>query len=125
MNTLLQATRTTRTSPDDLDQLAFGAREKLTADGVRSRVVSMPSSEIFEDQPQSYRDTVLPPRVTARIAVEQESILSWEGYVGTAGKVVGMKTFGASAPFKQLQRKFGFQPERIVELATEMLGRKR
>ena len=105
--------------------LAIGAHEKLTADGVRSRVVSMPSWDIFEDQPQSYRDTVLPPQVTARIAIEQGSMLGWDRYVGTAGKVVGMKTFGASAPLKELQRKFGFQPERIVELATEMLGRKR
>ena len=77
------------------------------------------------DQRQSYRDTVLPLRVTVRIAVEQRSILGWNRYVGTAGKVVGMKTFGASAPLKELQRKFGFQAERIVELATEMLGRKR
>jgi transketolase len=105
--------------------LAIGAHEKLTADGVRSRVVSMPSWDIFEEQPQSYRDTVLPPQVTARIAIEQGSMLGWDRYVGTAGKVVGMKTFGASAPLKELQRKFGFQPERIVELATEMLGRKK
>jgi transketolase len=105
--------------------LAIGAHEKLTADGVRSRVVSMPSWDIFEDQPQSYRDTVLPPQVTGRIAIEQGSILGWDRYVGTAGKIVGMKTFGASAPLKELQRKFGFQPERIVELATEMLGRKK
>jgi transketolase len=101
--------------------LAIGAHEKLTADGVRSRVVSMPSWDIFEDQPQSYRDSVLPPQVRARIAVEQGSMLGWDRYVGPAGKVVGMKTFGASAPLKELQRKFGFQPERIVELATEML----
>jgi transketolase len=105
--------------------LAIGAHEKLTADGVRSRVVSMPSWDIFEDQPQSYRDTVLPPQVTARIAIEQGSMLGWDRYVGSAGKVVGMKTFGASAPLKELQRKFGFQPERVVELATEMLGRRR
>jgi transketolase len=101
--------------------LAVDAHEKLTADGVRSRVVSMPSWDIFEDQPQSYRDSVLPPQVTARIAIEQGSTIGWDRYVGSAGKVVGMKTFGASAPLKELQRKFGFEPERIVELATEML----
>ena len=101
--------------------LAADAHEKLTADGVRSRVVSMPSWDIFEDQSQSYRDSVLPPQVTARIAIEQGSTIGWDRYVGSAGKVVGMKTFGASAPLKELQRKFGFEPERIVELATEML----
>jgi transketolase len=105
--------------------LAVDAYEKLRAQGIRSRVVSMPSWDIFEDQPQSYRDSVLPPRVTARISIEQGSTLGWERYVGPAGKTVGMKTFGASAPLKELQRKFGFEPERIVELATEMLGSNR
>src|SRR5262245_53606195 len=105
--------------------LAVDAHERLTAKGVKSRVVSMPSWDIFEDQPQSYRDSVLPPQVTARIAVEQGSMLGWDRYVGSAGKVVGMKTFGASAPLKELQRKFGFEPERIVELATDMLRSRR
>ena len=101
--------------------LAIDAHEKLTARGVRSRVVSMPSWDIFEDQPQSYRDSVLPPQVMARIAIEQAAMLGWERYIGPAGRVVGMKTFGASAPLKELQRKFGFEPERVVELASEML----
>jgi transketolase len=101
--------------------LAIDAHETLSAEGVRSRVVSMPSWDIFEDQPQSYRDAVLPPTVTARIAIEQGSVLGWDRYVGPAGKVVGMKTFGASAPLKELQRKFGFEPERIIGLAREML----
>jgi transketolase len=105
--------------------LAVDAYETLTARGVRSRVVSMPSWDIFEDQPQSYRDSVLPPEVTARIAIEQGSTIGWERYVGSAGKIVGMKTFGASAPLKALQRKFGFEPEHIVELATEMLRSRR
>jgi transketolase len=105
--------------------LAVDAHEKLTAGGVHSRVVSMPSWDIFEDQPQSYRDTVLPPRVKARIAIEQGSVLGWDRYVGPEGKVVGMNTFGASAPLKELQRKFGFAPERIVELANEMLRTKK
>ncbi len=83
----------------------------------------MPSWDIFEHQPQSYRESVLPPAVTARIAVEQGSTLGWERYVGAAGQVIGMKTFGASAPLKELQRKFGFEPERIVAAARALLGR--
>jgi transketolase len=104
--------------------LVVVAHEVLASEGVRSRVVSMPSWDIFEHQPQSYRDEVLPPRVTARLAVEQGSALGWERYVGAAGRVIGMKTFGASAPLKELQRKFGFEPERVVAAAKEMLGRK-
>ena len=103
--------------------LVVGAHEVLTSQGIRSRVVSMPSWDIFEHQPQSYRDSVLPPNVTARIAVEQGSVLGWDRYVGAAGKVIGMKTFGASAPLKELLRKFGFEPERVVAAAKELLGR--
>jgi transketolase len=103
--------------------LVVGAHEVLTSQGIRSRVVSMPSWDIFEHQPQSYRDSVLPPNVTARIAVEQGSVLGWDRYVGSAGKVIGMDTFGASAPLKELLRKFGFEPERIVGAARELLGR--
>jgi transketolase len=105
--------------------LAVQAYDKLVADGIRARVVSMPSWDIFEHQPQQYRDSVLPPRVTARVAVEQASTFGWERYVGTAGRVAGMKTFGASAPLKELQRKFGFEPERVVEVAKDLLGRGR
>jgi transketolase len=103
--------------------LAVDAHETLVKQGIRSRLVSMPSWDIFEHQPQSYRETVLPPKVTARIAVEQGSVLGWERYVGAAGKVIGMKTFGSSAPLKELQRKFGFEPERIIAAAKELLGR--
>ncbi len=103
--------------------LVIGAHETLLTQGIRSRVVSMPSWDIFEHQPQSYRDSVLPPKVTARIAVEQASTLGWDRYVGGAGQVIGMKTFGGSAPLKELQKKFGFQPERIVAAAREMLRR--
>jgi transketolase len=103
--------------------LVVQAHEKLTSQGFRSRVVSMPSWDIFEHQPQSYREEVLPPHVTARIAVEQGSMLGWDRYVGAAGRIVGMKTFGASAPLKELQRKFGFEPERVVAIAMELLGR--
>jgi len=105
--------------------VAIGAHERLTADGVRCRVVSMPSWDVFEEQPQSYRDSVLPPQVTARIAIEQGSVIGWDRYIGPAGRVIGMKTFGASAPLKELQRKFGFEPERIVGLARETLQWKR
>ena len=103
--------------------LAIAAHETLTSQGVRSRVVSMPSWDIFEHQPRSYRDSVLPPGVTARVAIEQGSVLGWERYVGPAGRVIGMQTFGASAPLKELLRNFGFAPERVVATAKEMLGR--
>jgi transketolase len=104
---------------------AIGAHETLSAADVRSRVVSMPSWDVFEEQPQSYRDSVLPPQISARIAIEQGSVIGWDRYVGPAGRVIGMKTFGASAPLKELQRKFGFEPEKIVSLAREMLQWKR
>src|SRR5580700_3800104 len=103
--------------------LVIQAHETLAAQGIRSRVVSMPSWDIFEQQPQSYRDDVLLPNVKARLAVEQGSVLGWDRYVGPAGRVIGMKTFGASAPLKELQRKFGFEPERVVSVAMELLGR--
>jgi len=104
--------------------LIVEAHEALVSRGIRSRVVSMPSWDIFEHQPQSYRQEVLPPAVKARIAVEQGSELAWERYVGADGRVIGMKTFGASAPLKELQRKFGFEPEKVVAMAMELLGRK-
>jgi transketolase len=83
----------------------------------------MPSWDIFEHQPRDYRESVLPPQIKARVAVEQGSVLGWDRYVGAAGQVIGMKTFGASAPLKELQRKFGFEPERVVAAAKEVLGR--
>ncbi len=103
--------------------LVIQAHEALTAQGIRSRVVSMPSWNIFDQQPQSYRQEVLPAAVTARLAVEQGSVLGWDRYVGPTGRVIGMKTFGASAPLKELQRKFGFEPEHVVSVAMELLGR--
>ena len=103
--------------------LAVDAHEKLLTEGVRSRVVSMPSWEIFEHQSQEYRESVLPPNVKARLAVEQASILGWERYVGNSGRVIGMNTFGASAPLKELQRKFGFEPDHVVAAAKQQLGR--
>jgi transketolase len=103
--------------------LAVDAHETLLAEGIRSRVVSMPSWDIFEQQGQDYRDSVLPPAVGARVAIEQASTFGWERYVGSSGRIIGMKTFGASAPLKELQRKFGFEPERVVEAARELLRR--
>jgi len=104
--------------------LAVQTHEKLVGEGIRSRVVSMPSWDIFEHQTPEYRESVLPSRVTARVAVEQGSTLGWERYVGRTGRVIGMKTFGASAPLKELQRKFGFEPERVAAAAKEQLGKK-
>jgi transketolase len=104
--------------------LVVQAHEALAAEGIRSRVVSMPSWDIFEQQPREYRESVLPPAINARVAVEQGSVIGWDRYVGTAGQVVGMKTFGASAPLKELQRRFGFEPERVIAAAKEVLGRK-
>jgi len=103
--------------------LAVNAHETLLSEGIRSRVVSMPSWDIFDHQTKEYQDSVLPPNVKARVAVEQASTFGWERYVGSSGHVIGMKTFGASAPLKELQRKFGFEPDRVVAAAKEQLGR--
>jgi transketolase len=98
------------------------AYERLTADGIRARVVSMPSMQLFDQQPQSYRDEVLPPAVTARVSVEKGSTFGWDRWVGPTGAIIGMSTFGASAPMKVLQAKFGFTPENIVATARAQLG---
>jgi transketolase len=103
--------------------LAVDAHETLMAEGIRSRIVSMPSWDIFDHQTQEYRDFVLPPKVKARVAVEQASTFGWERYVGSSGRVIGMKTFGSSAPLKELQRKFGFEPDEVVAAAKELLRR--
>jgi transketolase len=104
--------------------LAVQVHETLAAEGIRSRVVSMPSWDIFDLEPKEYRDTVLPPQVKARVAIEQASTFGWERYVGDAGLIIGMKTFGASAPLKELQRKFGFEPDRVAEAAKELLAKR-
>jgi transketolase len=104
--------------------LAVEAHEKLLAEGIPSRVVSMPSWDIFDHQTQEYRDSVLPPSVKARVAIEQASTFGWERYVGSSGQVIGMTTFGASAPLKELQKKFGFEPDRVVTAAKQLLGKK-
>jgi transketolase len=100
--------------------LAVQAHEQLIAEGIRARVVSMPSWDIFDHQTREYRDSVLPPAVKARLAIEQASTFGWERYVGEAGRVIGMRTFGASAPLKELQKKFGFEPDRVVATAKEL-----
>jgi transketolase len=102
--------------------LAVQAHEQLVSEGIRSRVVSMPSWEIFENQTRKYQNSVLPPNVVARVAIEQASTFGWERYVGSAGRIIGMETFGASAPLKALQKKFGFEPDRVVLVAKELLG---
>ena len=101
--------------------LCVEARERLEAQGIRARVVSMPSWELFDDQPQEYRDRVLPPDVTARVSVEQASTFGWAKYVGHTGHSIGMRSFGASAPLKDLVKKFGFTPEQVVAAAREQL----
>jgi transketolase len=103
--------------------LCVEAYEQLLAKGVKARVVSMPSWELFERQPPKYRATVLPPEVTARVSVEQASTFGWERYVGLAGRAIGMTTFGASAPIKDLMKKFGFTVENVVGTALELIGR--
>ena len=96
------------------------AREDLPWEGLH-RVVSMPSWDIFEHQSKEYRDSVLPPGVKARLAIEQASTFGWERYVGDAGRVIGMETFGASARLKELQKKFGFEPDSVMAVARELL----
>jgi len=104
--------------------LCVEAFERLKTDSIRARVVSLPSWELFEQQNQSYRDSVLPPEVTARISVEQASTFGWERYVGPTGTTIGMETFGASAPLKELQKKFGYTVERVVEAARAQAARR-
>ncbi len=101
--------------------LALAAHEELAAEGVRSRVVSLPCWELFDRQDEAYRDQVLPPAVSARVSVEEASTIGWDRYVGPAGAKVGMHTFGTSAPLKDVQTKFGFTPDRVAEAAKELL----
>jgi transketolase len=103
--------------------LCIDSYEKLKAEGIKARVVSMPSWDLFEHQSQSYRDEVLPPSVTARVAVEMASTFGWAQYAGPKGRILGMRTFGASAPLKDLQKKFGFTIDAVVQAAHEVLGK--
>ena len=104
--------------------LCVKAYEQLTAEGIKARVVSMPSWELFDDyckKDSAYRESVLPSSVTARVSVEQASTFGWERYVGPTGRIIGMESFGASAPLKELTKKFGFTVENILEAAKEQL----
>ena len=102
--------------------LCLEAYEQLTKDGVRARVVSMPSWELFDDQDQQYRDAVLPPQVRARVSVEEASEFGWCKYTGTQGHNICIESFGASAPLKQLQKKFGFTTDRVVAAAKSQIA---
>jgi transketolase len=102
--------------------IALEAHETLVVEGVRSRVVSLPSWGIFDSQSEDYRHSVLPPAVTARVAIEQASGMGWERYIGETGTMVGMTTFGASAPFKDLQKFFGFTPDAVVSAARDQIS---
>jgi transketolase len=104
-------------------QLCIDAHEKLKADGIASRVVSMPSWELFEQQDEAYRDGVLPPAIKARVTVEQAALLGWDRYAGSTGAMLGMHTFGASAPLKDLLKKFGFTTEHVVAAARDQIAR--
>ncbi|HEY0351578.1 MAG TPA: transketolase C-terminal domain-containing protein, partial [Gemmatimonadales bacterium] len=101
--------------------LVVAAYEQLAADGIRVRVVSMPSWELFERQPEGYRESVLPRQVKARVAVEQAAAFGWHQYVGLDGEVIAMQTFGTSAPLKDVVKKFGFTPEHVVAAAKAQL----
>jgi transketolase len=104
-------------------QLCVAAHEKLESEGVAARVVSMPSWELFEQQDRSYRDSVLPPEVLARVSVEQGATIGWDRYVGQNGAKIGMHTFGSSAPLKDLLKKFGFTPEAVLAAAHDQIAR--
>ncbi|MDA8318022.1 MAG: transketolase, partial [Actinomycetota bacterium] len=104
-------------------QLALAARETLAAEGFSARVVSMPCSELFDRQDETYRHQVIPPEVRARVAIEEASTLGWDRYVGDGGEVVGMHTFGASAPLKSLMTKFGFTPDKVADVARRCVQR--
>ncbi len=104
-------------------RLCIDAYEKLKAEGIQSRVVSMPSWELFEQQDQIYRDSVLPPRIRARVTIEQGALLGWDRYAGADGAMLGMHSFGASAPLKDLLVKFGFTVEHVLTAAREQIAR--
>jgi transketolase len=104
--------------------LALEAHESLISDGIGSRVVSLPSFYLFDQQDQAYRDSVLPPAITARVSIEEATTLGWDRYVGPEGARIGMHTFGSSAPLKDVLAEYGFTPDRITETVRSILGRK-
>jgi transketolase len=99
------------------------AWEKLKAEGIKARVVSMPCWEIFDEQDAAYKESVLPAAVTARVSIEMAATLGWDRYVGPKGTMIGMHSFGASAPLKDLLKKFGFEPENVIAAAKKLLGK--
>ena len=103
--------------------LCVSAYEQLKTEGIKARVVSMPSWNLFEQQSDEYKAKVLPPEVKARVAVEQAAVFGWSQYVGLNGTVIGMRRFGASAPIKDLQKKFGFTTENVVAAARKAIGK--
>jgi transketolase len=103
--------------------LCVDAYEKLKGEGIKARVVSMPCWEFFEQQDAAYKASVLPPDVTARVAVEMAATLGWERYTGPKGRIIGMHSFGASAPLKDLLKKFGFSADNVVSAARAVLGK--
>ena len=103
--------------------LCIEAYEKLKAENIPARVVSMPSWELFELQDQAYREDILPPTVTARVSVEMGSVIGWDRYVGATGAKIGMNTFGSSAPLKDLLTKFGFTPAQVLDAAKEQIAK--
>ena len=103
-------------------QLAVEAQEKLAAEGVKARVVSMPCWDLFEEQSAEYKESVLPGAVRARVAVEAGRSLGWERYVGLDGRIVGQDQFGASAPAKDVFKHFGFTVENVVAHARESIA---
>jgi len=104
-------------------QWAVGAYEELKAEGIKARVVSMPCWELFEEQDAGYKESVLPSSVSARVSVEMAATVGWDRYVGPKGKMIGMHTFGASAPLKELLKKFGFNTDTVVAAAKQVLGK--
>lgn len=103
--------------------LIVGAYETLKQEGIRARVISFPSWKLFEAQPEEYRHAVLPPHITGRVAVEQGATIGWDRYIGSSGAIIGMHSFGASAPLSALLTKFGFTPDAIVAEARRQAGR--
>ena len=104
-------------------QHIVAAADLLKAEGIKARLVSLPCFELFDEQAAAYRDSVLPPSITARVSIEMSSTFGWDRYVGPKGKMIGMHSFGASAPLKDLLNKFGFTPQHVVQAAKEVLGR--
>ena len=104
-------------------QHCVAAHEQLKTQGIKSRVVSMPSWDLFEKQDAAYKESVLPAAVNARVSIEMAATLGWDRYIGPKGKAIGMHSFGASAPLKDLLKKFGFGPEQVVAAAKQLLGR--